>query len=910
MTPAEKVLKKYDKETYGYYKVNFFGTDITYEEFLEQIYLLDDPAYHAETLKGLTEEETGSLNDYFFKKEELATIILNKKLEEEEEKFESDPDLAREALQVQAQCYLMENLSSIVGANFDSEYANFTILHDKSDIITNMIAGPTNIEPFWSLTPEQFARFHPKVRIYKSYYEGNSETHVVEMPFEEYMDESTLDNITESSISRGAGVGLAGVEWVLQGTNPAESKNVIEVKLKFRFDSLQELAKPRVVRSMGGGTKKVAFLDFFVAPSKNVCGNTNEYNINYYTFKMTIGWNALDGMFEPARKEEENLLSKCIREDTKTYTLTMTTHDMEIEQNGVVRLTLNAFARIDVASYTDDSNVFRQFLVKTDFAKIQNQIDQENIQKKCREKDASRLTAKNATEEFEKKMEELQKQLATQKTIIWTGFLKELSNRNKMWAVKVPKEALGYVRSRKTQQYGIVKPTDATEKIITGGPVTVYSYEGLSHFPVPGGTDIERSVEAINDAAGEKVKKILEEVVDNIIIPFMFLGDILEIALDSLSPIYNPILYDKNMKIFVGDVIFYNPVEKARYSINMADIPISLEVFKEWFVQFVYAKQRVIYPVKEFITDFMENVIYELFKPGGCFLNVPKRRLKVAYNSFSFPTVDEGKDSLNPNGKKRMMVDEVHKNKKYALDNPSPPDMTRYYQYMLIYGADVESYNFVADYERDLKIGIPWIHLGRDRGLVKSVSFARTDLPYLRESRISQGDTTFAKLRERYTATIKMIGNNIFYPGSYVFINPSTMTLGSVQNSSELARTIGLVGYYMVTNTSSEIGPGSFETTVNALWVAGGFKEDENAEKCSDRCGFDQPGDKKSKDAILEVKDYQNIVLAPLLLVTGMEDDFNKAVDKVMDWVSSNEKLQAAKKLFNNSLLQKVFEGI
>lgn len=831
----------YNKE-YRYQKKT-----ITYEEFINALY---------KSQQSLSESQIAELNNVSgirqaqYKLFEITKSDIDnyqKQLQEVEDNIITDPDTVSDIVRQQLQCLLVENMPKIVPSNYKTYYNNFTMLHDKSDTIVSRLIGMPNLEPFWSVTPEQFARFQPQIRIFKSYYgEDKKITETIEMPFEEYMSEDNLANLTESSISRGTGVGLVSVDWKLAGSNPAESKNVIETTLTFRFDSLQEIARERIVSSDNGKkSKKISFLDFFTLPKGGAdpCESDQIYDPNYFEFKMLVGWNNLTNMFEPARRKEEKSLTKCVQQDRKLYVLTMTNHNIEVTQEGPVILTLHAIARLDSISYTEQSNIFKQFLDDSEYTTIQGAIDRKNKEISCKDSPTQEYLneSNNVLEAYTKALNE-------QKTLIWSGFIKKLSVTNKMWAIQVTKEDLGIVKNSKGE-VGVIDPKSTPgqnrPRPTIKGPIV---YEGQSTFTIPTGGDIQKSAEAAREAANkEMVKKVsgkkdiksasdvIERIsgggeIDSVTTPFMFMGDILDVALNALSPKYNQYLQEDNHKIFVGDIVYYDPVDKKKYSVNIADIPISFDLFKDWFIDNVYATQRVFYPVKEFITDFIESVVYEMFKPNTCFVNVPSRRMKVSYSGFTFPSHD-GKDPLNPMSKLRMRVDEVEENKKRSMDLSKDGKNKSYYEYLLIYGSDIQPTDMKANYEEDIKHGIPWMHIGRDRGLVRNIKFKRGDLPFIREARIAQGDTELAKLRERYTATVEMIGNNVFYPGQFVFINPSTVTLGSVTNAQALARTIGLVGYYQIINVQNTISAGKFETTVDALWTHGGYTDNKKVNR-------------------------------------------------------------------------------
>ena len=96
------------------------------------------------------------------------------------------------------------------------------------------------------------------------------------------------------------------------------------------------------------------------------------------------------------------------------------------------------------------------------------------------------------------------------------------------------------------------------------------------------------------------------------------------------------------------------------------------------------------------------------------------------------------------------------------------------FNYVFIYGDFADPFHSgrgnQTDDEND---GIYHLHLGRDRGIVKNISFSKNNIPYHRESRMfNQGQAGLLQLSAVYDCEIKMLGNTLFLPGMEVFVNP------------------------------------------------------------------------------------------------------------------------------------------
>ena len=112
-------------------------------------------------------------------------------------------------------------------------------------------------------------------------------------------------------------------------------------------------------------------------------------------------------------------------------------------------------------------------------------------------------------------------------------------------------------------------------------------------------------------------------------------------------------------------------------------------------------------------------------------------------------------------------------------------------EYLILQAADTAPHDLHGDYREDLNRGIIHTGYGRDRGLLKSVQFNKTDQEYLPEARYaSEGDFVFNQLA------------NVTY-----------------QSWSNL---MGLGGYHLVTEIANVIDRNGFNTTVKARWVTSG----------------------------------------------------------------------------------------
>ena len=129
----------------------------------------------------------------------------------------------------------------------------------------------------------------------------------------------------------------------------------------------------------------------------------------------------------------------------------------------------------------------------------------------------------------------------------------------------------------------------------------------------------------------------------------------------------------------------------------------------------------------------------------------------------------------------------------------------------------------------DADLGIPHFRFGQKTGFLKSASFNKTPIEFQAEARyLSEGsDNMLNMLAGRYEVQMSLVGNGLFVPGQYIFFNSIGMGAGHPSDyinddARSIANIMGLGGYHIITEVGCTIAPGTFETTIKALWDTGG----------------------------------------------------------------------------------------
>jgi hypothetical protein len=284
-----------------------------------------------------------------------------------------------------------------------------------------------------------------------------------------------------------------------------------------------------------------------------------------------------------------------------------------------------------------------------------------------------------------------------------------------------------------------------------------------------------------------------------------------------------------------------NTVEKH---VNIADVPISLELFIEFFKQNVIDTARDNYPAIDFIRDTMQRLVSPAINIET--FGVTQRESRTfKVTTFDLPANKQDGVAYEPITKgflsslplsqvplafkgtlqsfvgARVEIDQIiDQFGNHALLAKSAPK--NIFSYVMFYGNSTETVlNWDGDPDKDANRGVYHFYIGSDRGLIKEVNFAKSQRPYVAEmmaERAQRAGDRNAELWRNFEANISMIGNSLFKPGSYLYINPTVAGLGNPSSIDALSRKLGLGGYYFVLESSNSITEAGWNTQIKAVW--------------------------------------------------------------------------------------------
>lgn len=328
------------------------------------------------------------------------------------------------------------------------------------------------------------------------------------------------------------------------------------------------------------------------------------------------------------------------------------------------------------------------------------------------------------------------------------------------------------------------------------------------------------------------------------IIYWFYYGDLINEAF-KLNDVHLRMLDDHIVPTLGGFTLTDPQNNVVSKDINIADVPISLELFIEFFKQNVIDTARDNYPALDFIRDTTQRLVSPAINTET-FGVTQKETRTFKVTTFELPaSIDSGGEISEPitNGfLGALPIDEVPaafqtKFKGFVgsrvglnpilgqfgnnalLARRSPRHI---YSYIMFYGNSTETVlNWRGDPERDALRGVYHFYIGSDRGLIKEVNFAKSQRPYVAEmmaERAQRAGDRNAELWRNFEANISMIGNSLLKPGSYLYINPTVAGLGNPSSRNALSRKLGLGGYYFVLESSNSITEAGWNTQIKAVW--------------------------------------------------------------------------------------------
>ena len=273
--------------------------------------------------------------------------------------------------------------------------------------------------------------------------------------------------------------------------------------------------------------------------------------------------------------------------------------------------------------------------------------------------------------------------------------------------------------------------------------------------------------------------------------------------------------------VTTGMVTYPDPSkpDNSSITINISDIPISLDLFRAWWIGKARAMNS--YAIRDFIPDLMEEFVTDMFKN----LKYRDGIQPVEMKDYELPRFILNNVS---NDDTRVPIMTNEKGRHLSLTGAS--FLARINLAKSSQGSRSTTVIEQADVLDMPKSDVPNIIFGRaDKGILKQVSFEREDIPGHAEARLMTDRDSVASniaLREKYNVTLEMRGTTSFLPGSVLYLDITPIELGYTDEDDSYAKQLGLGGMYRVVSVQSSLGldgkGNSWTTRLKTKWESFG----------------------------------------------------------------------------------------
>ena len=593
-----------------------------------------------------------------------------------------------------------------------------------------------------------------------------------------------------------------------------------------------------------------------------------DYQGHNFRVKICAGWatpprEALERLTNSVEKAKA--LERAFNDSKISLYLQMTQHTINFNQNGTLELTVQYQASLaglltgktadifDVSSKLIEQNMDNLENKVDDFNESGYELDEDDKKKKKKLlEEIKELKNRDRNVKYKKLLKRIFSSATPGPTRAGDSRIYSISLNPNELTLTPYKDLPPTERQRRVKR----RETDETFQFQT---IPEFNNELLNAISKDESATGNETAETYSETATKRFDQLTDDTKINI--PFFFLGDLIDTVIEEIKSNNQKNAEDGakplNFKMFISDVEMIDPLQAFKLknledlincgydlrdityldavtkdnptenpqlngiyrTMNIGDIPISLDAFQLWFKNNVVKKEKNTYFLLYFIKDVCKELITKALS-SKCFgkeFNFQQR--------FDAQPLTLSKEQAKSS---RFASNGVYSAKKLGAAQAAITcelDALQTELGLLLYSTDSRPKRLLGEksFESDTNRGIYHHYLGAACGLVKTINFSREDQAYLRESRIQkEGALGAEQLRELYSANIDLVGNTLYKNGMYIYINPSL--LGA---SQEYLDYLGLHGYYLVTSVKSTITPSSFDVSIRALHEGIEFKDNK-----------------------------------------------------------------------------------
>ena len=616
---------------------------------------------------------------------------------------------------------------------------------------------------------------------------------IQELPFKNFVPEEDITAMLEGGYGRTSGAGIKSFQWNLVGVNPAEVDNNITANLTMHFQSLYDLFRYNLGPSgyQGGIVGQPGYLDLIIQPraatapgsapgSPNPdrpCESTHHqmYNGVDFRIKAVVGWSTppgFDSLDIPGYSAAKLAELKTAIDATRIgLFLQVTRHEIDFNEDGSLTLSIDYQAALSGKLTSPIADIFAgethwraRALNRDGSESAQRQSEIEGLETEYQDVIEDEAAAANvgdeaaegaAAEEADALAKDIEKLKRHQRYIKYHSVLEPLYKDDKIYTIPIQAKELYEGRLNNPNLTAQERAQLAVERTRTNLTITTPGAVDESFL-----NDVAERRSGTNEDPPDdgSFQWRHEDGKDIILINFFYLGDLIDSILSRLSHLGT----DGNFQLLLGDVEVIDPLQAFQVEsvniacggdstavkklsevnplkhrglnnitlrTNIADLPISLDLFRSWFKSTIIAHDISEYYLLHFICDICQDLISHSLS-SGCYNNEFNYMINFATNTFDLSKSFQGAlVSLERCGRREGHCRQAE------CTNQDPGSQPLSTLVMYCRDSTPKATAVPAD---DLKKGIYHYYMGASCGLVKSVNFTRHDQPHLREAKIQR----------------------------------------------------------------------------------------------------------------------------------------------------------------------------
>jgi len=282
------------------------------------------------------------------------------------------------------------------------------------------------------------------------------------------------------------------------------------------------------------------------------------------------------------------------------------------------------------------------------------------------------------------------------------------------------------------------------------------------------------------------------ENMDSVKVFYMRLGDIIDAAMECVEK-------RDDATILLGSFSPHRlgiPGSKPSDYWSIADIPISIEYFGQWFLENIAQKEISQLSVK----NFLDKLLLDMVTPAINEVQGDRIGDKLSFEFGILQTtipLDNGTVITLPEIK--LAGQEVTRSLNQKV-----------YQYLVVNCGEA-SHTLVVNRKRDEESGIYHLVRGADRAIARRFSFTEEKMPRLRALNIEKANWAGALIIPQ-DCEVTLVGNNLFQNGQLVYIDAS-LGLGDA-----IAQKLKIGGYYRVVKSTNHLRAGRWDTSITCMY--------------------------------------------------------------------------------------------